>query len=102
MAWRLLWLTYAARRDQEVPCDDVFEAEEWQVLQLQSGREPTTAAPSLREAIDLVARLGGFLGRQRDGVPGARVIWRGLSRLGALVAGYRLARQQVVLPNTYG
>jgi Transposase Tn5 dimerisation domain len=102
VAWRLLWLTYAARRAQPGPCDEVFEPEEWQVLQAQAGQEPTATPPSLREAIDLVARLGGFLDRRGDGVPGVRVIWRGLSRLEDLVTGYRLARQQGLLPNTYG
>ena len=102
VAWRLLWLTYAARRAEQGLGDEVFEPEEWQVLQAQAGQEPTAAPPSLREAIGLVARLGGFLGRRGDGVPGARVIWRGLSRLEDLVTGYRLARQQVELPNTYG
>src|SRR5262245_44017229 len=102
VAWRLLWLTYAARRDQEGSCADALEPEEWQVLQLHSGQEPTAAPPSLRAAIGLVARLGGFLGRKGDGVPGAHVIWRGLNRLQDLQTGYRLARQQVTLPNTYG
>jgi hypothetical protein len=102
VAWRLLWLTYAARREQEQPCDEVFEAEEWQVLQLHSGQEATAAPPSLREVIAMVARLGGFLGRQGDGVPGVRVIWRGLSRLEDLLTGYRLARQQGKLPRTQG
>jgi hypothetical protein len=102
VAWRLLWLTYAARHDGEGPCDEVLEPEEWRVLQAHAGQEPTATPPSLREAIGLVARLGGFLGRSGDGAPGPQVIWRGLSRLDDLVTGYRLARQQVTLPNTYG
>jgi hypothetical protein len=102
VAWRVLWLTYAARRDQEGSCAEVFAPEEWQVLQAQSGQEPTVTPPSLRAAIGLVARLGGFLGRRGDGVPGVRVIWRGLSRLEDLVTGFRLARQRLTLPNTYG
>jgi hypothetical protein len=102
VAWRLLWLTYAARRDQDGPCDEVLEPEEWQVLQAHSGQQPTAAPPRLREAVGLVARLGGFLGRRGDGAPGVRVLWRGLGRLEDLVTGYRLARQQVTLPDTYG
>jgi hypothetical protein len=102
VAWRLLWLTYAARRDPAGPCDAAFEPVEWQVLQLHRGQTPQATPPSLRETLGLVARLGGFLGRRGDGVPGTRVIWRGLSRLEDLLLGYRLARQQVVLPATYG
>ena len=102
VAWRLLWLTYAARRDEEASCAEVLEAEEWQVLQLHFGQEPTPEPPSLRVAIRLLARLGGFLGRRADGAPGARVIWRGLSRLEDLRIGYRLARQHLTPPSTYG
>jgi hypothetical protein len=33
---------------------------------------------SLKDAIDEVALIGGFLGRNNEGPPGATVIWRGL------------------------
>jgi hypothetical protein len=36
--------------------------------------------PALREAIRLIARLGGFLGRRHDGEPGVKTLWRGLKR----------------------
>jgi hypothetical protein len=103
VAWRLLWLTYAARRDSAAPCDEVLQAAEWQVLQQHFGLPVTAAPPSLQEAVRLVARLGGFLARRGDGAPGVQVIWRGLSRLEDLMAGYRLARkQQGILPCSYG
>jgi hypothetical protein len=31
--------------------------------------------------IRLVASLGGFLGRKRDGEPGAKTIWTGMQRM---------------------
>jgi len=102
VAWRLLWLTYAARQDAEAGCDVALQPEEWQVLQRHAGQQPTAGPPSLGEAVGLVARLGGFLGRKGDGVPGVRVIWRGLRRLGDLVAGYRLAEKQADPPESYG
>ena len=46
--------------------------------------------PSLREAIRMVAQLGGFLGRKADKEPGSITLWRGLQRLHDLVAGYKL------------
>jgi hypothetical protein len=45
VAWRLLWLTYAARRDPAGPCDAVFAPVEWQVLQLHSGQAPRATPP---------------------------------------------------------
>ena len=44
VAWRLLWLTYVARRAQEESCAEVFEPEEWQVLQARAGQEPTASS----------------------------------------------------------
>jgi hypothetical protein len=35
----------------------------------------------LQEAALWIAKLGGFLGRKRDGAPGIPVMWRGLERL---------------------
>jgi len=93
VAWRLLWLTYEARKNPQAPCDCVLEACEWQVLQLHNADQPTEPPPSLREAIGRIAQLGGFLARKGDGQPGVQVIWRGLARLGDLVAGYQLALQ---------
>ena len=33
------------------------------------------------EAVRLVGKLGGHLGRKRDGPPGTQTLWRGLQRL---------------------
>jgi hypothetical protein len=43
-----------------------------------------------------VARLGGFLGRKRDGQPGVRVLWRGYRRLQDVLLGFSL--RQPALP----
>lgn len=100
VAWRLLWLTYQARQQPEVSCATVFEPLEWQVLhQAVAPQQPAPArAPSLAQAVRQLARLGGFLARRHDGVPGVKVLWRGLRRLQDLVEGYRLATQQPTPP----
>jgi hypothetical protein len=36
---------------------------------------------SFREAVRMIASLGGFLGRKDDGEPGVKTIWLGLRRL---------------------
>ena len=47
---------------------------------------------TVRDFVFAVAKLGGFLGRKRDGLPGVRSLWRGYQRLQDMVAGYRLRR----------
>lgn len=83
VAVQLLWLTYLQRQQPEAPCTVAFTEAEWQALCCASSQTPTPPAqpPSLREAVRLVAKLGGFLGRTGDGEPGPLTIWRGLSRL---------------------
>jgi hypothetical protein len=45
---------------------------------------------SVREFVRGVAKLGGFLGRRRDGEPGVRALWRGYERLQDMVLGSHL------------
>ncbi|MBP5976675.1 hypothetical protein HW132_29065 [Brasilonema sp. CT11] len=107
VAWRLLWLTYEARCNPDQPCDTVLEACEWQRQSPQVGKpahgagsslcatinqNPISAKkpPSLREAVRMIATLGGFLGRKGDGEPGVKTIWRGLRRLHDIAATWKL------------
>jgi hypothetical protein len=94
VAWRLLWLTYQARQTPDEPCTTVFAMHEWQALYCSVYRTPVppAEAPSLREAVRLVARLGGFLARTGDGEPGVTTIWRGLMRLDDIATTWLLAR----------
>jgi hypothetical protein len=84
VAWRILYLTMAGRETPDLPCTVVFEDHEWKALWVfvaksRSAVPPTT--PTLREATRMIGRLGGHLGRKRDGEPGVLTMWRGLQRL---------------------
>lgn len=37
--------------------------------------------PSIKEAMMMIAKLGGFLARNSDGEPGSEVLWRGFAKL---------------------
>jgi len=94
IAWRVQWLMAQSRQTPHVACDDILTEEEWKPLYAYvHKRPPPEKPPTLREAIRLIAKLGGFLGRKRDGEPGPMVLWRGLTRLPDLVAGWRMALQ---------
>lgn len=94
VAWRLLWLTYQARAQGETSCTMVFAPHEWQALvcTIRQRAEPPSEPPSLREAVRMVAQLGGFLARKGDGEPGVKTLWRGLSRLDDIAATWLLLR----------
>lgn len=92
VAWRLLWLTYEARFNPDKPCDTILETHEWQSLcaTFHQNPIPPKQPPSLREAIRMIATLGGFLGRKGDGEPGVKTIWRGMRRLHDIAATWKL------------
>jgi hypothetical protein len=94
VAWRLLWLTYEARKSPDASCDGVLEMHEWQSLYCMVHKTPTPPPkpPSLREAVRMIAQLGGFLGRKHDGEPGVKAIWQGLRRLTDIAETWKLLR----------
>ncbi len=91
---RLLALTKRARIDPDQPASSVLLPDEEEVLlrhaDVQDRRPVGTLR--LRDAIVLIAKLGGYLGRKNDGPPGWITLWRGYRRLYALVEGYKLAQ----------
>lgn len=86
VAWRLLWLTLQARRTPTVSCETVVPPACWQAAYVSVHRHTQVPeqAPSLAEFVSLVGRLGGHLGRARDGPPGVKTLWRGLRELNRL------------------
>jgi hypothetical protein len=93
VAWRIYCLTKQGRETPNIPCDLFLSESEWTVLCVVIRREaPPEKPPPLREAVRMVASLGGFLGRKGDGEPGATTLWRGLQRLEGMVIGYQAAQ----------
>jgi len=88
VAWRVYHLTKLGREVPDVPCTVFFEQAEWIALTafITKNPIPPTQSPSLREAIRVVASLGGFLGRKADGDPGTKSLWLGLQRLDDITA----------------
>jgi hypothetical protein len=82
IAWRVLYLTMLGRECPEMSCDAVFANEEWRAVYLVTQRKPPPEQPpSLDTMVRMVASLGGFLNRKRDGFPGPKTLWIGLQRV---------------------
>ena len=96
VAWRLLWLTYEARLNPDIPCTSVLQTHEWQSLcaTINNNPIPPQEPPSLREAVRMIAKLGGFLSRKADGEPGVKTIWRGLRRLSDIAQTWKLIKSK--------
>jgi hypothetical protein len=92
VACRLLHVSLLARVEPQASCEVVLRPPEWQSLwAVQQGRVPAEA-PTLEEAMVLIACLGGFLNRRSDGAPGVQVLWRGLRRLSDIAATWEIAQ----------
>jgi len=98
VAWRIVHLTKLGRETPEVACTVYFEDIEWKALVgfVHRNPIPPSKPPSLREAIRMVAGLGGFLGRKGDGEPGSQTLWRGLQRLDDIAEAWHLSSQRFV------
>lgn len=90
VAWRIHHLTWLGRETPDVPCTVFFEDAEWKALVGFINQTPVVpdTPPTLRQAVIMVATLGGFLNRKSDGEPGAETIWRGLQRLDDITKAY--------------
>ena len=82
VAWRVLYVMKLGRECPDLPCDVVFEEEEWKGLwSIAHGPEALARMPSLGEFVKKVAEFGGYLGRKGDGPPGPQSIWQGMIAL---------------------
>lgn len=98
VAWRIFHLVKLGRETPDVPCTVFFEEAEWKALVAHITRNPNPSdhPPTLREAMRMVASLGGFLGRKGDGEPGTKSLWLGLQRLDDLSSMWKL---MTTIPN---
>jgi len=79
-----------------LPCTVVFEEHEWQgawAFVNRNVRIPDET-PTLGELVRLIRRLGGHLGRKRDGPPGPMTMWRGLQRLPDIAGMWLILRER--------
>ena len=96
IAVRIVRLRDLARVDGDAPCTRVLNRSEWQTLWTYIHRQapdPRTPTPTIRQAVLWIGRLGGHLGRKRDGMPGVRTLWRGWRDLEMLTTLYNAARR---------
>jgi Druantia protein DruA/Transposase Tn5 dimerisation domain/Transposase DNA-binding len=92
VAWRIFRLTKLGRTVPDVCCEIFFREEEWKALCIHYTKNPhpPETPPTLNEAIRIMAKLGGFIGRKGDGQPGTTSLWRGIQRLDDITETFRI------------
>ncbi len=97
VAWRLLFITYLARKDPDKSSSGIVEQSEWEAMYCFTHKttSPPSSAPSLSELVRQIAKLGGFIGRKGDGDPGVKVLWRGIRHLPDISGMYQIFRKDM-------
>ncbi len=92
VAWRLLWLTYEARRHPTESIEGILPEHYWIALycHIHQTRVLPNEPPRLADCVRWIARLGGFLGRKNDGEPGVKTLWLGLQRVHDMASIWQL------------
>ena len=88
IAWRLYWMVHINRHRPDANCTEALTENEWKTLYCRTYKTkiiPTGPPMSMREAIRLIAKMGGFNGRKGDKEPGMITLWRGWIRLQDMV-----------------
>ena len=89
VGWRIQLMVQLGREVPELPGELLFSDGELRVL-ATFARSRTLPPPTrLGDAVGLVGRLGGWLGRTRE-PPGAQLMWHGYTQLVAMAFAFEL------------
>jgi hypothetical protein len=95
IAWRVMLMALLGREEPGLPPEVLFSDLEIEVLTaFANSRRDLKPPERLGDAVHLVARLGGYLGRKSDPPPGHQVIWRGYAKLRIMCETFLLFRQE--------
>lgn len=87
VAWRILFLTYLARSEPDMPVDGTLTKDEITVLSASIKKKVTT----IEVAITAICKLGGYQDYANAKDPGVKSFWIGIRKLEAMVEGWKLA-----------
>ena len=89
IGWRIQLMVQLGREVPDLPGDLLFSDGELRVLATFARSRKLPPPARLGDAVGLVARLGGWLGRTRD-PPGAQLMWHGYTQLVAMAFAFEL------------
>ena len=104
VAWRIYHMTMLGRQVPDCACTAVFEQFEWKALCCYVNQTSVAPdkPPTMKEAIFMLGKIGGHLGRKSDGYPGPQVLWRGLCKLYGAAQMYAILTQSNPHPHQSG
>ena len=92
IVWRIKHLALLGRRYPEIPCDIIFSKQEWASAFI-SNKKTSKVPPLLKEAMNMVGALVGYVKTKSNPYPGFELLWRWLWRLFDIEWGIRIANE---------
>lgn len=93
VAWRLLYVTHLARAEPNKPADVILSQTELLVLSHLAQRRVST----VQEAVNVIAKVGGYSSYKGAKPPGVKVMWSGLRQIEAMAQGWAMALENAKL-----
>jgi len=90
IAWRIMLMTLLGRACPELPAEVLLSDIEVTVLSAFAKQNRIKPPANLGDAVRLVARLGGYLGRKNDPPPGHQIMCQGYAVLQMMCLGFSL------------
>lgn len=83
IAYKILFLSKLALTAPEIDCTQILSQEEWQTLYIREHQttQVPQKPPNIKQALIWLGKLGGFMNRKNDNLPGAMTLWRGYEEL---------------------
>jgi Domain of unknown function (DUF4338)/Transposase DNA-binding/Transposase Tn5 dimerisation domain len=90
IGWRIMLMTLLGRETPQLPAEVLFTDIEVQLLQAFAQQNALPPPTQLGSAVRLVAKLGGYIGRNTDPPPGHQLLWQGFTALQLMTLGASL------------
>jgi hypothetical protein len=83
IAFKILYLSKVALAYPQESCTKILTSQEWETLYRREHKTRLLPEkpPSIKQAIIWLGKLGGFLNRRNDKLPGMVTLWRGYENL---------------------
>jgi len=90
VAWRIMLMTLLGREMPKLPAEVLFSDIELRTLCAYAKKKSLPPPTQLSEAVLLIAKIGGYLGRKHDPPPGCQLLWQGYTEFQFMCLGYSL------------
>jgi hypothetical protein len=94
IAWRIMLMTLLGRETPELPAEVLFSDIELRTLRAWAKKKQLKPPTLLGEAVILVAKIGGYLGRNNDPPPGHQILWHGYTEFQFMCLGFALLEDE--------